>query len=69
MSELSDQEISQLERLRDNFEAGGEDSLTDWEIEFVEDILEKFDEYADNTYLSEKQWAVIMRILDKMDLG
>lgn len=68
MSELSNDQISLLERLRDGFDTDGE-ALSAWESQFTEDILEQFDEYADDTYLSEKQWAVIMRIIEKLEIS
>lgn len=44
------------------------DELTDWEQGFLVSTEERYKEYGDNTRFSEKQWAVIERIYDKVTL-
>lgn len=36
-----------------------------WEENFVDDLRDKFDEYGDNMYLSDKQEEVLHRIADR----
>lgn len=40
-----------------------EDKLTDWEVDFINDLAEKPDDYA----LSKKQNSIINRISQKLD--
>jgi len=50
-----------LDEMRDLFEEHGPEPLSAWEANFVRDILNR-----SPNYLSEKQIAVIERILDKL---
>jgi hypothetical protein len=62
---LDHRETDLLDLLRDEIDERGED-LTDWEHDFVEDLLERYEKYAEMIMLSPKQWGVINRILEKM---
>lgn len=42
------------------------DDLTPWEQKFIEDILERFRMYGNNTLISGRQWEFIERIYDKV---
>jgi hypothetical protein len=40
--------------------------LTAWEDQFVADLKERFDQYGGDTYISDKQWAILERIESKV---
>jgi len=42
--------------------------LTKWEQDFIEDLSNRLDEYGEKMYLSERQWEVIQRIMDKCEV-
>lgn len=42
------------------------DALSDWEIGFMSSTQERYDTYKDAIRFSEKQWAVIERVWDKV---
>ncbi|MBN1495909.1 MAG: hypothetical protein JXA07_04015 [Spirochaetes bacterium] len=42
------------------------DEMTAFEQTFIEDILERFRKYGSKTFISEKQWAIITRISEKI---
>lgn len=42
------------------------DKLNDWEKKFVEDILEKFDQYHETMYLSIKQVESLLKVSEKI---
>jgi hypothetical protein len=52
-------EINNFESLLEDAESNAK---TAWEIDFVSDIIERYDEYEDNTFLSDNQLAVLERI-------
>jgi hypothetical protein len=41
--------------------------LSTWEQGFMDDQFERFTEYGPDTSFSEKQWAVIERVWNKLD--
>lgn len=41
-------------------------ALSDWEIGFMSSTKERYELYKDATRFSDKQWAVIERIWDKV---
>jgi hypothetical protein len=45
-----------------------DDRLTKWEQDFIEDLSNRLDEYGPKMYLSEKQWEIIQRIMQKCDV-
>lgn len=51
--------------LKDAVENG--DMLTDWENEFVCDLVERLDQFGAKTRISEKQMEIIDRIKTKLD--
>jgi hypothetical protein len=40
--------------------------LTDWEINFSNDMRDRFETYGNRMYVSEKQWAILDRLETKM---
>lgn len=50
-----------LEQIRDDKNS----VLTRWERQFVIDMLNRFDTYGQETYLSEKQTKIVRRIIEK----
>lgn len=52
----------------DNFEdvlyVAGMKARGAWEKQFVEDLADKFDEYGERMFLSERQYDVLTRITD-----
>lgn len=64
---LTDTECTFLERLKDERAMGsGDDELTDWEQEFIDDQIERYDTYGERTRLSSRQWEIIHKIAEKM---
>lgn len=61
MSTILDQfdDIDEFAELLEDAEA---QASTEWEIDFVSDISERFDEYEDRMYLSDKQRSTLARI-------
>ncbi len=39
-------------------------AMGDWEMNFVSETRERYDKYGDNTYLSDKQIAILKRIAE-----
>lgn len=50
-----------IEGAKDNF-----DELSEWEQAFMVSTEERHKEYGDGTRMSDKQWAVIDRIYEKV---
>lgn len=46
-----------LSDAQDNME-----SLTEWEQQFVEDMIDKLEEYGEDLVVSDKQWEILNRI-------
>ena len=42
--------------------------LSDWERGFMRDQAERYEQYSSDTWFSDKQWLVIMKIGDLFDL-
>lgn len=40
--------------------------ITEWEQGFITDQAERYAQYGDNTRFSDKQWAIIDRVYDKV---
>lgn len=41
--------------------------LSAWEISFLDDQLKRYDEWGSNVRLSPKQWAIIDRMMGKVE--
>ena len=41
--------------------------LSEWERTFLADQLKRYDEYGSNVRLSPKQWAIIDRMMEKVN--
>ena len=52
-------EVSEFETLLADAEAN---AVTDWEMEFVSDINDKFEKYGDQMFISTKQIEILERI-------
>jgi len=52
-------EVSEFEALLADAEAN---AVTDWEMEFVSDINDKFEKYGDKMYISTEQIETLERI-------
>jgi hypothetical protein len=68
MEELSSDQVDLLDRIRDEWEAGGGLNLSDWQNGFIEDILDRYDTYHERTFLSENQWGKIHQIAEEMEV-
>ena len=62
---LNADEIELLDSIQTNFDVGF-DRLTDWEQRFTEDILERYDTYGINMFVSPKQVELLMKIGEKL---
>lgn len=40
--------------------------LSAWEDEFVASLLERLEQYGSKTFISEKQWAILDRLEEKI---
>jgi hypothetical protein len=49
-------------------EFGDEADLTDWERNFMDDQLQRYEQYKDRTRFSDKQMDVINRIYGKLPI-
>ncbi len=56
VSELKDIDYAEL------LEEATANASTDWESDFVESLCEKFREYKESTFVSEKQLSILQRI-------
>lgn len=56
VSELKDIDYAEL------LEEATANASTDWEMAFVESLCEKFREYKERTFVSEKQLSILQRI-------
>lgn len=61
MSTIADQfdDIGDFEEL---LECAERQASTEWEIDFVSDVSERYDQYEDRTYLSDKQRSNLEKI-------
>jgi len=66
MDDLTDKQVSLLERIKEERDMGEEADLTDWEIEFIDDNLDRFEDFGDRTRISERQWEIIDKIATKL---
>lgn len=44
------------------------DELTDWERNFMEDQIKRYEQYGERTRFSDKQMAVIDRVYEKLPI-
>jgi predicted transcriptional regulator len=66
---LTDEQVNLLERIKEERDMGEEADLTDWEIEFIDDNLDRFDNFGEKTIFSERQWEIINKIADKLGIS
>ena len=52
-------EINDFDSILDDAES---EAITDWEIEFCADIRDKYDQYEDDMFISNKQLEILERI-------
>lgn len=64
---LNENEIHYLKLLEEQ-EARFPVKLNGWEQGFINDILERFNDYGEMTILSENQWRIISRIGENLGL-
>jgi hypothetical protein len=63
----SDQVGAELGRIKELIaDADGHHRINAWEEEFLASLAEKITEWGERTYISERQWAVIERIEEKL---
>ena len=43
--------------------------LTEWEVNFVKDQLDRYEKYGDDTRFSVKQWAVMVKVEEAFQSG
>lgn len=64
---MAEDEIYKLQLIFTGIEEQGATcDITDWERSFMADMQERFNEYRERTRISDKQWAIIDRIYDKV---
>lgn len=61
---MEQDELDELETILKN--AVGNNALTDWERQFVDDLNTRVEEYGADTRVSAKQWDVLRRIEAKL---
>jgi hypothetical protein len=66
MDKLTETQEESLNYIFERVKAGGDSSLTPWEISFVKDLEERYDRWQTNLRVSERQWSVIERIEGKL---
>ncbi len=62
---LDNKELQWILKLKANVDKHW-DELTAFEQKFMEDLLERFNKYADHTMISQGQWEIIGRISEKI---
>jgi hypothetical protein len=45
-----------------------DDRLTQWERDFISDLIDRLDEYGERMFLSPAQWDIIERIREKCEV-
>jgi hypothetical protein len=65
MADLSESELESLTYIIEESKTNA-GKLTDWELSFVASIEERYNEYQERTYLSERQLAIIEKIEKKL---
>ncbi len=64
---MTSDETLKLELILNGVEEQGVScDITAWERDFVESFRERLEEYGERTRVSEKQWAILDRIYDKV---
>lgn len=66
---LSSEQILKLELTINGVKECADDpssGVTEWEFNFMIDQEERYQQYGDNMRISDKQWAIIDRIYDKV---
>jgi hypothetical protein len=64
---MDDTAMDQLELIL-NGAKEHEGELSDWERGFIQDTAERLEKYGDRVRVSDKQWAVLNRIWEKLPL-
>lgn len=66
---LSSEQILKLELTINGVKESADDpgsEVTEWEFNFMVDQEERYQQYGDGMRISDKQWAIIDRIYDKV---
>jgi hypothetical protein len=64
-AELTEEQVKTIRELLRECETF--DSLNNFEQGFIDQLRDRFTQYGNLTYLSDKQWAVIRRIQEKVN--
>ena len=54
--------VTDVEDFEDLLASAEENASSDWEMGFVEDLSERYEQYGDDMFLSEKQAEILRRI-------
>ncbi len=60
--DLFDYDYDEFKRLLDDADIG---AGYDWEMDFVEDMRERFAKYGERTFITDKQLAALEKIADR----
>lgn len=63
---MTSEQCALLDELTEQLKMGTEDDLTDWEQNFLEENLDRYDTYGERTRISEAQWKHLHRIAEKL---
>jgi hypothetical protein len=66
---LTEAECTLLDLIAEERNMGEEADLTDWEIEFIDDNLDRYDDYGERTKFTERQWEIIHKIAGKLNVA
>lgn len=55
----------EIDNYEDLIEEAECEANSDWEMDFVSDLKDKYDQYGDNTYVSEAQLAKLEKIANR----
>jgi hypothetical protein len=67
---LEENEKETIEFLKDNMAIESKRAmLTEWEVNFIKDQLERYEKYGEETRFSVKQWAVIEKVEEAFQSG
>lgn len=67
---ITEDERETLEFIRESLQIESKRRiLTEWELNFIRDQLERFDQYGLDTRYSPKQWAIVTRIEESLQTG
>jgi hypothetical protein len=62
---LTESLVTYLEEIKEAVESG-EHPMTDWEMSFMTDQINRYKQYGADTRFSPKQWGVIDKIASKV---